>query len=420
MVDIPLARSDYFRNVAKEARIYLRNRYFEQNPVLNQEPTALLARPAKKRWLDIGVGPVRGVYSQAGSFEEALFTVSGVEWYRVDVTAVDTLIRADIAGAASQVIHAGTGNIGDTPAFMYMADGTRLYVYTDVGYSSGVLTGTPADTDVVRVGSVYYQFTSGSVDAGTPAGTLAKPWLLAVGVSAFDSLTILKDALNAAGIPGADYSTALTQNTEARGYYVDVTASTLQVLARAIGAAGDTVVTTETGAALAWSGATLTNGGSPASYIVPTPDGWGTISIGVINSYIVVVPAQGQGVNGRFYWIAPGEIEIDPLDFATAERAPDPISDVVVFGDQFWLPGTTTTEVWYFTGNADAPVARLQGIAFDRGAWGGTAIQVKDSMIIVDSNGGVFRISSGGGGLEPIGRPDIAERIRNAIRNASI
>lgn len=419
MVDIPLARSDYFRNIAKEARIYLRNRYFEQNPVLNDEPTALLARPAKKRWLDVGNGPIRGVYSQAGSFEEALFTVSGSEWYRVDVNVTSTLIRSDIAGGFSQIVQAGTGNIGDTPAFMYMADGTRLYVYTDVGYSSGVLTGTPANLDVVQVGSIYYQFTTGSVDAGAPAGTLANPWLLAVGVDAYDSLTILKDALNATGVPGADYSTALiSPNADARGYYVDGTATTIQVLARAIGAAGDTVATTETGG-LSWSGATLANGGSPASYIVPTPTGWGTISIGVINSYIVVVPAQNQGVNGRFYWIVPGEIEIDPLDFATAERAPDPISDVVVFGDQFWLPGTSTTEVWYFTGNAASPVARLQGVAFDRGAWSGTAAQVKDSMIIVDSNGGVFRISSGGGGLEPIGRPDIAERIRNAIRNAS-
>jgi len=413
MVDIPLARSDYFRNIAKEARIYLRNRYFEQNPALNQEPTALIARPAKKRWIDVGLGPIRGVYSQSGSFDEALFTVSGLDWYRVDTTEVATLIRTNIAGDQAPVKHAGTGNIGDTPAFMFMADGSTLYVYTDVGYSAGVLTGNPANLDVVRVGSIYYQFTTGSVDTGTPAGTLANPWLLAVGVSAYDSLTILKDALNATGIAGADYSTALiSENPDARGYYVDGTAQTLQVLARAIGSAGDTVVTTETGG-LSWSAGTLANGGSPASYIVPTPSGWGTLSVAVVNSYIIVVPAQGQGVNGRFYWINPGEIEIDPLDFATAERAPDPISEAVVFGDKFWLPGTTTTEVWYFTGNAASPVARLQGVAFDRGTWAGTAVQVKDSMIIVDSNGGVFKISQGG--LEPIGRPDIAERIRNAI-----
>jgi hypothetical protein len=38
MVDIPLSRSDYFRGVAKEARIRTRNRYFEQNPIFTGQP----------------------------------------------------------------------------------------------------------------------------------------------------------------------------------------------------------------------------------------------------------------------------------------------------------------------------------------------------------------------------------------------
>jgi hypothetical protein len=141
----------------------------------------------------------------------------------------------------------------------------------------------------------------------------------------------------------------------------------------------------------------------------------GIISLGYIASYVVCVPAQGQGINGRFFWIDPGETTIDPLDFATAERAPDPVFAVVVFGDQFWLPGSNTTEVWYFTGNIDSPVLRLQGVTFDRGTWQGTALQIKESMIIVDSDGGVFKIA---GGLKRIteGHPDIEERIRKAIQ----
>jgi hypothetical protein len=86
---------------------------------------------------------------------------------------------------------------------------------------------------------------------------------------------------------------------------------------------------------------------------------------------------------------------------------------VVVFGDQFWLPGSTTTEAWYITGNFDSPVARVQGVVFDRGAWEGTAIQVKDSMIIVDNDGGVWKIQ---GGAKRISRPDIEQRIRVAIQ----
>ena len=60
-----------------------------------------------------------------------------------------------------------------------------------------------------------------------------------------------------------------------------------------------------------------------------------------------------------------------------------------------------------------ARVMSPQGIVFDRGAWEGTAIQVKDSMIIVDNGGAVFQIS---GGLEKISRPDIEQRIREAIQ----
>ncbi|MCH9834234.1 hypothetical protein K0U83_01155, partial [bacterium] len=151
----------------------------------------------------------------------------------------------------------------------------------------------------------------------------------------------------------------------------------------------------------------------PSVTRVQTPLDVGVISLGYIGSYVVVVPAQGQGVNGRFYWIEPGEVTIDSLNFATAERAPDPISGVVVFGDQFWLPGIITTEPWYFTGNPETPVLRQQGIVFDRGAWEGTGVQVKDSMIIVGADGSVFDIS---GGIEKISRPDIEERIRKAIK----
>jgi len=85
---------------------------------------------------------------------------------------------------------------------------------------------------------------------------------------------------------------------------------------------------------------------------------------------------------------------------------------VVVFGDQFWLPGSGTTEAWYFSGNENSPVLRVQGVVFDRGAWDGTAIQVKESMIIVDNEGAVFQLS---GGMKRISRPDIEERIRQEI-----
>lgn len=411
MADVPLGRADYHRTVAKEARIQTLNRYFEQNPALSEKLTAFIARPGLRRWLYVGQGPIRGVYSQPGSFNDALFVVSGGEWYRIDKNGTVTLITSNLLPGSGAVSMAGTGTIGTVPEFMYLADGRNLWLYSDNGYASGSISGSPAAGDVVRVGNIYYKFTSGSVDAGAPAGTVGNPWLVARSVSDTLSWQAFGLAITAHGVPGTDYSTGLTANPLATTSVVGPTGITVR--ATAVGIGGNGVVTTETGAGIAWGAATLTGGGGPSVTIVETPDDVGVISVGYIASYIVVVPAQGEGINGRFWWIPPGETTIDPLDFATAERAPDPIFAVVVFGDQFWLPGSNTTEVWYFTGNIDSPVLRLKGVTFDRGTWAGAAIQVKESMMIVDSDGGVFQIA---GGLKRVSNPAIEEKIRMSIQ----
>lgn len=414
-MDIPLSRSDYFREIAKEARIRTRNRYFEQNPVLADPKSAgLLPRMGLKRGVYVGDGPIRGTYSCSGSFSDAAFIASADQLWRVDtdltVTFVGNLGSPSLQNSVSM---AATSTIGTTPAFLFVATGGAFMCYMEDGFALGTISGTPANNDVVRVDAMYYKFTNASVDAGTPAGTNANPWLVALGGSALDAWQNLADAFGNTGVPGTQYSTVLTLNPAiiVQGY----DATTVSVRATAPSSSGNSVVTTETGAGIAWTAGTLTGGGGPVWFQVATPDDVGIISVGYIASHVVAVPAQGQGINGRFFWIDPGETTIDPFDFATAERAPDPISEVVVFGDQFWLPGSTTTEVWYFTGNEDSPVLRVQGVVFDRGAWPGTAVQVKESMIIVDNNGEVFQIA-GGGAPRKISRPDIAERIREAIQ----
>lgn len=411
MADIPLGRADYHRSVAKEARVETRNRYFEQNPVLVSGLSALISRPGLRRWLYVGDGPVRGTYSQPGSFKDALFVVSGNAWYRVDKDGTVTLITAGINPGAAPVSMAGTGTIGTVPEFMYLADGRNLWLYTENGYATNTISGSPANNDVVNTGAIYYKFTTGSVDAGTPDGTVANPWLVAKQLDDAGSWLNFGAAITGTGDPGTDYSTALEVNTLVETQGVGETSVTIRALTVGIG--GNGIACGETGAGLAWTHATTTGGGDISVSTVDTPDNVGPISVGYIASYVVVVPAQGEGVNGRFWWIAPGETTIDPLDFATAERAPDPIYQVVVFVDQFWLPGQTTTEVWYFTGNIDSPVLRLQGVTFDRGTWPGTALQVKESMIIVDNDGGVFQIA---GGLKRISNPAIEQRIREAMQ----
>tara|TARA_B100000678_G_scaffold235404_1_gene204784 strand:- start:386 stop:904 length:519 start_codon:yes stop_codon:yes gene_type:complete len=165
---------------------------------------------------------------------------------------------------------------------------------------------------------------------------------------------------------------------------------------------------------MAWDDATLTDGGSASIRQVYLPDDLGAVSVAHINSYIIVIPQQNDDNKGQFYWIDPGENTVDPLNFATAERNPDGLHQVVVFGDLFWLLGENTTEPWQTTGDVNSPMQRYRGILFDRGSWEGTAVQVKDSLIVVDEDGGVFQIQ---GGQKRISRPDIEERIRRAKEN---
>jgi len=413
MVDVPLSRGDWFRSVAEEARIILRNRLFEQNPSLTTQQVALLARMGLKRLVYIGDGPVRGEYSQSGVFSDALFIVSGDAVFRVETDLTHTQIFSGLtSGNETFVQFAATSNIGDTPAYLFFADGSVLYCYIENGYAHNTISGTPANNDVVRLDTVYYKFTNGSVNAGSPAGTNANPWLVALGAGASEAWQNFYDAIGATGVAGTQYSTALTKHTTVQSQTLSTTAVSVRALL--VGALGNAIIATETGAGIAWADTSGFLVGGGAAYVtqVNTPDDVGILSVGYIGGYVICVPTQGQNINGRFFWIEPGETTIDPLNFATAERAPDPTFGVIVFGDNFWLPGSTTTEVWYLTGDINAPVLRLRGVAFERGTWEGTAVQVKDSMIIPDNDGRVFQIS---GGLKEISNPAVTQRIREAM-----
>jgi hypothetical protein len=420
VVNIQVGRSEWRRRVPKEPQIALRNRYFEQNPVLNQEDfPALIARPGLKKFTEAGEGHVRFTYSAPGTFDNDLFVVSNLSLYRVDSTGTVTtigVISNDTLGAVSM---AATGDIGDgadrVPAYLFIADGGVLWVYTEDGSAIGTLTasGLIANGYVVEIGGVYYQWTNASVDAGTPAGTLANPWLVKLEGSSASSLSNLYYAINAGGGAGTTYSTALTVHPTVAASAQ--TGNDLYVVAREAGTAGNAITTTETGANISWGGGTLSGGGTDQIRQVGTPDDVGAISIAHFNSYVIVVPVQGMGVNGRFYWIDPGETFIDPLNFATAERSPDPINQVLALSDRFWLLGDSSTETWVTSGNLDAPMIRMQGVLYDKGAWPGTAISINDSIIVVDENGDVYQVA---GGLKVVSRPDIAEIIREAIAYA--
>ena len=420
MVNLPLGRSDWRRGYG-EPQERLVNRYFEENPVNKVEGVSILARPALRLWKRIGVGPIQGIYSQPGSFEDALFVASGGKMYRVETDNSDSEIGDGLAPGTGVgfVRMAATSALGPgTPEMLWTADGATLWLYMANSYAFGVLTldGSIVNNNEVEIGGVYYRWTAGDVNTGTPAGTNTDPWLVAVDGGTVSSLNNLLQAINGTGEAGVQYSLNLVEHPTVLAR--SSTFTTLSVQAWDVGADGDTITTAVvTGADLSWSGATLDGGGSETWSAVDVPDNLRPVAVAFIGGYILVVVAKAQGFNGRFFWIEPGETFIRPLNYATAERAPDPLHSVRVVGDQIWLFGTNTTEVWYMTGNADFPFIRTQGQMFDRGIVEGTDVQIKDVVYLTDTNGEVYALA--GGQPRPIGNPSIAERNRSALKQGA-
>jgi hypothetical protein len=420
MQDLSIFPSDYRRQVAKNPSIPMVNRFVEVNPALNDTQGSFIARPGLRKFTEVGTGPARAVFSSAGAFNSDLFVVSGTSLYRVSsIDGSDTLLGTIGTNVIGDVSMAATSPIGtEVPSYLFLTEGGVLWVYTDNGHARGQLQATGAinNGDVIRIDSVYYQWTTGPVNTGTPDGTVAFPWLVARGANNTDAITNMFLAINQQGAPGTTYSTSLTEHPTVEA--LSFAPNDLFVEARTAGVIGNGIVTTETGANITWGGGPLAGGGDDQLSQVSLPDGAGAISVSYINSFVIVVPVQSDqlGTTGKFFWVEPGERVIDPLNFANAERSPDKINQVITYGDMFWLFGDSTTEPWVTTGSQDAPMQRFQGILFDRGAWNGTAVKVRDSMIVVDEEGGVFIINNG---QRRVSNPAIEERIRLAISSQS-
>lgn len=400
MAQIPLGIGAYSRTYGKLPEIKCENRFFEQNPV-GAEKVALLSRPGSKLLLAIGDGPIRMLFSQAGVFNEDLFIVSGDELYRYDGLAT-TLIVGVIAGEGFPVMTAIS-----IPGWeaVFITDGETLQYYEGEARSSGtlVLSGAISAADVVEIDNVYYAWTAGDVNAGAPDGTAGTPWLVQVGDGDAESLRNLADAINLTGLAGTNYSSGTDAHPSVRAF--GVTDSQFQVRALVAGAGGDALTTTETSAGLAWDDPTLLGGGGHELKTSSVPDNAPIVDLGTIASHIICI----HGNSHKFFWIRPGEVDIDALDFSSAESEPDYIVNVVVVGDQFWLLGQSSTEVWYPSGDGDQPFLRMQGRAFSQGVIPGTVAKVQDTLVVVAQDRVAYKIA---GAPERISHHGIEEKIR--------
>jgi hypothetical protein len=115
----------------------------------------------------------------------------------------------------------------------------------------------------------------------------------------------------------------------------------------------------------------------------------------------------------KVYFIRPGEVTIDSIDFLSAESNPDTVLDMLTVGDRALVMGDGATENWYATGDDDAPFAPTAGLAYQRGVVEGTPVVAKENVILVGNDGIVYRIGSG---VERISDHGIEERILRQLR----
>jgi len=83
----------------------------------------------------------------------------------------------------------------------------------------------------------------------------------------------------------------------------------------------------------------------------------------VINGIFILTVKNTQ----RFYWLNPGDVDPDPLNFASAERRPDDIEAVAINGDEIWFIGPQGPEVWSPANDPDLPFQRINGRVYSDG-----------------------------------------------------
>lgn len=401
MVALALGRGAYQRNYSYEPEIHMLNRFYETDPANTIDGTAILARPGTTPLVTTADnGTPRGFFSAPGLYDGDLFFVTGQQLYRYRPDGTKIAIGGEILGAGkpSMAFMSGAGY-----ERLFIADGTLLQYYD--GGSKGTSTLTVSGTitnQIIRIGASYFSWSN--TVSGPATGILSDPWLAKLGANNAESLQNMANLLSFVGTRGIDFSSNLG------GQNPDVTATVdathLYLTSRSdLSTANSIATTVPSGAGIAFGTATITGAGVHVLHGVEMPDGVGAQSCASLAGFILVSVAQ----SGRFYWLNPGDITIDPLNFATAERQPDNIVDMISVGDTVWMLGDGSTEVWYATGDAIAPFAPTQGRVYARGIVEGTAVRVKDQVILVGSDGIVYSV---GGGIERISHHGIEERIR--------
>jgi hypothetical protein len=95
---------------------------------------------------------------------------------------------------------------------------------------------------------------------------------------------------------------------------------------------------------------------------------------------------------GQFFISNLLSTDLDALDFATAEGAPDDTLAVISDHRELWLFGEDTVEVWYNSGAPDFPFERMQGAFIERGIAALASVSKQDNSVFwLGDDGIVYR-----------------------------
>jgi len=149
---------------------------------------------------------------------------------------------------------------------------------------------------------------------------------------------------------------------------------------------------------------------------ISVPDVQEVYDVAEINGYILIQVAN----TGRRYFVRPGEITIDALDFFTSESSPDQAVATVTTSSEAWLFDQKSCEVWVPTGQSDSPFQRYEGRVFSVGATSRDSVIKGDNTIWFvgeDNEQGRFVYRATDGVPQIVSTNTINEKLRNSSAN---
>jgi len=119
-----------------------------------------------------------------------------------------------------------------------------------------------------------------------------------------------------------------------------------------------------------------------------TEEGWYPASMVTYMDGYFIFNRTGTG---QFFISKLYSTEIDPIDWASAESAPDDTIGVIVASRQLWIVGERTCEVWYDSGDPDFPFTRVSGAVSDIGCSNHQTIaKIRDNIFFAGTDNKVY------------------------------